>query len=436
MFSYYLKLALRNLRRNVWVTVLMILAISAGIGASMTTLALYRAMSGDPIPNKSHQLFVVQVDNWGPDNRAGEQNEDHLKEYLSYIDASALMKARAAKHQTLIYTTYLKARSTPDTKPVGAAVPAVYSDFFAMLDAPFQYGRAWSNADDEVGAPVIVLSRKLNDKLFAGANSVGKTLDIAGVPYRVVGVLNDWVLVPRFYDLHVAPFGNVDEMFIPFNTAIEAQAPTISGTSCKDPRQPGWEALLKSECVWVQLWAEVPASDIAAFRLFINNYATDQQRAGRFHWPAHTQVRDVMQWLKYRRAVPGQLGILLLASFGFLFVCLMNAMGLMLAKTIGHTQDISVRRALGASRRAIAMQSLIETGVVGVVGAGIGLLITFLGVSAIRIVLADQYAALAYLDARVVAIEVICAMAATVAAGLYPTWRAAWTEPALQLKVE
>jgi putative ABC transport system permease protein len=143
-----------------------------------------------------------------------------------------------------------------------------------------------------------------------------------------------------------------------------------------------------------------------------------------------------MQWLKYRHAVPGQLGILLLASFGFLFVCLMNAMGLMLAKTIGHTQDISVRRALGASRRAIAMQSLIETGVVGVVGAGIGLLITFLGVSAIRIVLADQYAALAYLDARVVAIEVICAMAATVAAGLYPTWRAAWTEPALQLKVE
>src|SRR5580698_510024 len=133
MFGYYLKLALQNLRRNVWVTVLMILAISAGIGASMTTLALYQAMSGDPISNKSHQLFVVQVDNWGPDNQAGEQNEDHLKEYLSYIDASALMKARAAKHQTLIYTTYLKARSSPGEKPVGAAVPAVYSDFFAML---------------------------------------------------------------------------------------------------------------------------------------------------------------------------------------------------------------------------------------------------------------------------------------------------------------
>jgi putative ABC transport system permease protein len=55
---------------------------------------------------------------------------------------------------------------------------------------------------------------------------------------------------------------------------------------------------------------------------------------------------------------------------------------------------------------------------------------------AIRGILADQYAALAYLDAKVVVIEVICAVTAAIAAGLYPTWRAAWVEPALQLKVE
>jgi len=435
MFSYYLKLAFQNLRGNVWVTVLMVLAIGAGIGASMTTLAMYRAMSGDPIPSKSHRLFVVQVDNWGP-NKPGDQTEDQLKEYLSFIDASALMNARVAKHQTLIYTTYLRARASLETKPIGAPVPAVYSDFFWMLDAPFKFGGPWSSSDDEAGTPVIVLSRRLNDKLFAGANSVGKTLDIAGEAYRVVGVLNDWGLVPRFYDLHVAPFGNVDEMFVPFNRAIKSQAASLSGTGCKETRSAGWEALLQSDCVWIQFWAELPPSEVAAFRNFVNNYAADQQRVGRFHWPAHTQVRDVMQWLRYRHAVPGQLGILLLASFGFLFVCLMNAMGLMLAKTIGRTQDISVRRALGASRRAIALQALVETGVVGLVGAAIGLAVTVLGTFAIRTVLADQYAALAYLDAKVVVLEVICAIAAAVAAGLYPSWRAAWVEPALQLKVE
>jgi putative ABC transport system permease protein len=413
----------------------MVIAIGAGIGASMTTLAVFRAMSGDPIPAKSHQLYVVQVDNWGP-NKPGEQTEDGLQEYLSYIDATALMKARAAKRQTRIYTTYLRARSNPKIRPIGAAVPAVDRDFFSMLDAPFKYGGPWSASDDEAGAPVLVLSRKLNDKLFAGVNSVGRTLDVAGEAYRIAGVLNDWTVAPRFFDLHVGPFNNVDEVFEPFNTAIRSQAPSISGTGCLQDRAAGWEGLLQSDCTWIQLWVELPAADVAGYRTFVNNYAAEQTRNGRFHWPAHTRIRDVMQWLKYRHVVPGELGILLLASFGFLFVCLMNAMGLMLAKTIGRTQDISVRRALGASRRAIALQSLVETSLVGLIGAAVGLAITLLGVWAMRTILSEGYAALTYLDARVVVIEVLFAVAATIAAGLYPTWRAAWVEPALQLKAE
>ena len=127
---------------------------------------------------------------------------------------------------------------------------------------------------------------------------------------------------------------------------------------------------------------ELPAAaDVGKLSNFLNNYAADQQRIGRFHWPPHTQIRDVMQWLEYRHVVPNDLGLLLLASFGFLFVCLMNAMGLMLAKFIGRTQDISVRRALGASRTAIIGQCLVETAVIGVLGAILGLLLTILGLS-------------------------------------------------------
>ena len=53
MLNYYLTLALRSLKRNVVLTVLMIAAIGVGIGASMTTLTVFRAMAGDPIPSKS-----------------------------------------------------------------------------------------------------------------------------------------------------------------------------------------------------------------------------------------------------------------------------------------------------------------------------------------------------------------------------------------------
>src|SRR5258708_35514611 len=66
MFNYYLGLALRSLKRNVMLTALMIAAIGVGIGASVTTLTVFRAMASDPIPQKSAQLFEPQIGTWGP----------------------------------------------------------------------------------------------------------------------------------------------------------------------------------------------------------------------------------------------------------------------------------------------------------------------------------------------------------------------------------
>ena len=437
MFGYYLALALRSLKRNPALTALMIAAIGVGIGASMTTLSVFRAMSGDPIPDKSRQLYMVQIDNWGPD-KPDEKTEDDLEENLSYIDAMEVSNLHAAKRLTRIYSAHSKVRAeNPKIKPVAAVVPAVDSDFFAMLSTPFKFGGPWSRSDDRQASPVVVISRKLNNQFFGGENSVGKTLSLDGNSYRIVGVLDAWSVVPRFYNLRVQPYGQVDEIFIPFSRAIKTQTQVASGIACKDPAAAGFEGLLKSECLWIQLWVELPtAADVANFRTLLTNYAADQQHAGRFHWPAHTQIRDVMQWLQYRHVVPDELGILVLASFGFLLVCLLNAMALMLARIIVRSQDISVRRALGASRTAIIVQCLVETAVIGALGAALGLLLTLLGLTIMHAALADEFAALSYLNARAIGIEVIVALIATIGAGLYPTWRAAQVQPALQLKAE
>src|SRR4029077_466663 len=105
MFNYYFRLGLRSLRRNVILTALMIAAIGVGIGACMTALTVFRAMSGDPIPQKSSRLFVPQIDNWGPDKHTGGGSPDQLEPQLSYIDVMGLMRARAAKRQTGMYAT-------------------------------------------------------------------------------------------------------------------------------------------------------------------------------------------------------------------------------------------------------------------------------------------------------------------------------------------
>lgn len=439
MFTYYFNLGIRSLRRNVVLTLLMIAAIAVGIGASMTTLTVFRALSGDPIPQKSSQLYTPQVDNWGPDQHViGSSSPDGLAAQLSYTDATALMKDHAAKRQSAMYAASLWLRS-PDLKqpPSKVQARATYRDFFPMFDVPFKYGGPWTTADDDNRSAVAVIGKEVNDRLFGGGNSVGKTIRLENDIYTVSGVLDDWKPAPRFYDLNMKAFGYADAVFLPFTRAIDKQMHSIGSSSCIGDGTAGWEGQLRSECVWLQYWVELPTrADVQNYRAYLNNYAAEQQRLGRFHWPAHTQLRDVRKWLHYQHVVPNEAHILILVSFGFLLVCLMNAMGLMLAKIMRRAVDIGVRRALGASRRAIFAQCLIETGVVGLVGGLLGLLLTALGLWAARSLLTDEYAALAHLDLVDTAIAVLLAVAATLAAGLYPTWRASQSQPAWQLKMQ
>jgi putative ABC transport system permease protein len=437
MVGYYFRLALRSLRRNTVLTGLMVAAIGVGIGASMTTLTVFRAMSGDPIPRKSGQLYTPQIDSWGPDN-PDKQTSDALPAQLSYPDAMAWMRARTARRQTALYAAVLPLRpSNPRLKPFNAVVRAAYADFFAMFDVPFEYGGPWAKLDDENRAAVVVIARDMNDRLFGGGNSVGKSINLGNESYRVVGVLDNWRPEPQFYDLSFSHSGVRDEMFLPFTRAIDRQIWPTGNFGCPGDNPLSWEARIQSECIWLEFWAELPtAADARNYRQFLHNYAAEQQRVGRFHWPARTQLRDVTEWLKYRNVVPGEVRILVLVSFAFLFVCLMNAMGLMLAKVAGRAGEISVRRALGASRQAIFTQSLIETGVIGLAGAVLGLAFTLLGLLATRSVLSKNMVGLTYLDWTDTCLAVVLAVAATVTAGLYPTWRAAQVQPAWQLKVQ
>jgi putative ABC transport system permease protein len=440
VFNYYFRLALRSLRRNIVLTTLMIAAVGVGIGASMTTLTVFRAMDNDPIPQKSRQLFAVQIENWGPDNKSiVPGDEEHLQPQISYIDALGLMNAKAGRRQSAMYKT--GAALTPanaDVRPFQVQIRAAYTDFFSMFQTPFLVGGPWSADDDKNHADVAVITQKLNDKVFGGGNSVGKSINLDNHEFRVAGVLGPWAPTPQFYDLNNDQFGEGAEIYIPFTRAIDGQMPSWGNNNCNnDVGEPGWEGHLRSECVWMQYWVELPtAADVAAYRTFLSNYAADEQRSGRFHWPAHTHIRNVREWLVYEHAVRDEVRILVLVSFSFLLVCLLNAMGLMLAKIMGRAGDIGVRRALGASRRAIFGQCLIEAGVVGLAGGLLGLALTALGLMGLRSLLSEEVGRLTHFSPADITIAIVLAVLATTLAGLYPTWRAAQVQPAWQLKAQ
>lgn len=450
MFGYYFVLALRSMRQNVLLTSLMIIAVGVGIGASMTTLSILRTMSGDPIPQKSRQLFVVQIDNFGP-AAAGPLSralpEDHLPRELTYTDAVALMRAHAAEHQEASYFSSVAVASpSSEALPLWAPVRATYTDFFTMFDVPFEYGAPWSAADDAARAPLVVLARALNDRLFDGANSVGRTVTLNDKAYRVAGVIQDWNPVPRFYDMGTAGaygFLSAEQIFLPFTTAITRGVSNQGGMLCVKNPGTGRDALLHSECGWIQVWVELPTAAAArAYRTFLTNYAGEQRQLGRFHWIPRIALRNVRQWLAYNDVVSNGVSVLVLVSFAFLLVCLLNGAGLMLAKFMARSPQVCIRRALGAGRRAIFMQCLVETGMIGLVGGVVGIGLSILGLLIAHAMFigpigyAPPPPALTRLDGGDVVIAVVLSIGSTVLAGLYPTWRATRVQPAWQLKVQ
>jgi putative ABC transport system permease protein len=436
MFAYYLELALRSLKRSPGLTALMVLTIAFGVAASMTTYSVFRAVSGDPIPWKSAKLFVPQIDMWGPNGRGSDGEPPNA---MDYNDAITLMRDHRAKLQSAMYQISPSIVPADASKhPIHVSGHAVYSEFFPMLDVPFLYGNGWSADDDTQRAAVVVISSKLNQKLFGGSNSVGKTVNVEGKDYRVVGVLNDWNPQPRFFDVvNSGGFSTgVEDVFLPFQRAIAVDLPNDGNTNCNAvPAESGFVGLQHSNCVWIAYMAELDdAAAVTAYRQYLDGYAHDMQQSGRFGWAPNNRLRDLPAWLDNQHVVPSDTKVSLLVALGLLLACLVNTAGLLLAKFLRRSSEIGVRRALGAPRLAIYAQFLTEAGIIGLAGGVLGLLLTGVGVASVGWVLPKDIAALARVDFSLLLLTLLVAVVATTLAGLYPTFRASRVQPAWQLK--
>ena len=438
MFGYYLELALCSLKRSPGLTALMVLAIGFGVAASMTTYSVFRAVSGDPIPWKSSQLFVPQIDMWGP---TGRDATGEPPTALDYADAMALMRDHRAKLQSAMYPiSPLVVPADAGKHPFNIDGHAVYSEFFPMLDVPFKYGGGWSAQDDAQRAAVAVISGQLNDKLFGGANSVGKMLNIEGADYRVVGVLNRWNPQPRFYDVVNTDSGGFvsdgEDVFVPFQRAVAVGMSTAGIDNCNEsPKEAGFDGLVHSSCSWIAYMVELDdAAAVTRYRNYLDGYAGEQQRVGRFNWAPNNRLRDLPAWLDYLHVVPSDTKVSLLVALGLLLGCLVNTAGLLLAKFLRRSGEIGVRRALGAPRSALYAQFLTEAGVVGAAGGVLGLLLTGVGVACVKFVLPGDIATLARLDPSLLMLTLLMSVLVTLLSGLYPAFRAARVQPAWQLK--
>jgi putative ABC transport system permease protein len=454
MLAHDLWLALRSLRRTPALTALMIGAVAAGIGAALVTMTLYHARSGNPIWWKSDRLHAVTLDlrDADRDNDRFARNPEYPPPQLTYRDAHALYRSKLPTRQAMMF----KSRLTVDppqsqARPFNVQVRVTTADFFAMFDVPFRYGGGWTRAADEAPEAVVVLGQRTNERLFAGQNSIGRMVTLSGHDYRVVGVLDHWLPQPKFYDVNNQGFDLPEDVFMPFGWTEARELRTSGNTNCLSRKTTisSFRELLNGDCVWLQFWAELPsASARAEYQQFVDNYVTEQKRLGRFPRPLNNRIVDVAGWLEMQDVVGNDSRIQVVLALLFLGVCIFNTVGLLLAKFHGAAPIAGLRRALGASRRDIVRQHVIEALLVGVAGGAAGLAFAVGGLRVLRQLLympnqvfssnptdaAAVAQSLTHLDSTMLAVALAVSILTGLAAGGYPAWRLGRMPPALFLK--
>ena len=467
MIRYYLQLARMRLRRNVWLTALIVIAIAVGIASSMTVFTVLYTLSGDPIPWKSSRLYAPSLDINDPSARESVDMKAYISAGIfSYTDAMAISRARKALHQAAMFPTRLPVKTAdPSRLPEQVEAQATQGDLFTMFEVPFRFGGAWSSEEEEAHANVVVIAEDLAAHYFPGVNAVGHTLQIGTRDFRIVGVTGKWAPFPAFYD----PLGITDaakirsgpQLFVPIETAVDHEFPPSgynTGANLGSVTSPAVVALIAKEkardpklilrplqiffaspgLLESQLWVELPtAADAQRYRQFLNGYAAEWQRRFGLPYKPVTQLRSMRQWLYLSPQTASMRKEFERAgwvAFGFLLVCLVNATALMLARFARRSGDLAVRRALGAPRREIMVQCLVEAVVIGILGGFLGLLLTFLGLQLERMSVPRQMERTVYLDWHLIAFTLALALVATVGAGLYPAWRASRLQSTWELK--
>lgn len=437
MFFHYIDLSWRSFKRTPLITALMVVAIAVGIGVTMTSLSVYHMMSMDPMPQKSSQVHSVQLNT--RDEGSTWSTVDDLPHQITYQDALNLYRAEIPKLKTPSFRTGYSIHFDDDSiKPFIEYIRVTGRPFFDIFDIQFIEGQPWTVEQEENAKMVTVISRELSEKLFGKESAIGKEIYFDDLLFRVVGVIDNFDHHIKYYDLTNGHFNSHERAFIPFSLTEPLEIDTwgnTNGWKFQDIRT--FQDKLQSEQHWLQFWTQIDSEkEFQEYQDYLNNYLVAEEEKGRFEREAPAfATRNLTQWLDYSGVVTEDNRVLVAMSFMFLSVCLANILGLLLGKFLKRVPEVGVRRALGASKRDVFAQHVVEVSMLGLLGGLLGIALAQLGLWGVRTTY-SYYSELATMDLTMLLSAPVIAISACILAGLFPAYLVCKTNPAICLKTQ
>ena len=351
-FAQDLRSAFRQLTRNAGSTILAVFTLALGIGATTAIVSVVDMLMLRELPYPEADRIVTV---WQRNAREGVELGDvapaNYLEWKDRTDSFEFFGAAEPFSMDLIRS---------DGRPENLFNVNVTEGFFEALGTRPIYGRLFTPDEYQLGGPpVIIISyQSWQGRFGANPNLVGSSINLDGVPFEVVGIL------PPYFQLGMLNSLEPREAWIP--RALQ-----------------GWEATSRMGGWWNTVARLKPGVSLPQARADLDRVSTIlAQEFPASNTDISANLVPLHDHLLGEAKTP--LLILLGAAGLVLLIGCANVSNLLLARGAEREGEFAVRSALGALRGRLIRQLLTESTILGLVGAGAGMLIAFWGVDIIK----------------------------------------------------
>jgi putative ABC transport system permease protein len=347
-----------------------------------------------------------------PDIQTGDVTQATWREWqrrppVTEADAYAVRAALPDEARWAIdHVDWINAKSNYVNGGPQIIAHAATPDLFTIKDLVVESGRIYTEQEEALGTPVMVVGQDVAKHYFPSLDPVGRELKLFGIPFRVIGVL----------ERQGSVFGlSLDlQIFAPFNSPL--------GRELYNPRRGLYGVVVQAPSDATLAEARETVRETMRRRRKLHPVQPD-------NFAFETSESALTQWQTIKRFLV--LAGIVLPAIG-LVVGAIVIMNIMLVAVSQRTREIGIRKSLGARRRDIMTQFLIEAATLSIVGAVFGI--------ALGVGLAAAVRAASPLPASVamwsVVLSVIVGGGVGIIAGIYPAGRAARLDPVEALRAE